>query len=192
MRDELAPTDSPLRDAPGFWAWSLDRYARDGVESLALRLQDEFGLSVNALLWACWCATRYETAPELVMRKAIDMTGQWSAGVTAPLRAARRFLKDRREPDGAESLRGQIKGAELTAEKLEQTMLEALAASALTPAPANEKEEILSRARRNLAAYAALARAAKRKGFSTSLLHDFIDRIFGPEPAGDSGEDAKP
>lgn len=189
MRNTLSPDDSPQPSEADFWPWSLDRYAWEGVESLSLRLQDEFGLSVNMLLWSCWCATRYEAAPDLVMRKAIDVSGQWNAGVTAPLRQARRFLKDRREPEGAEALRERIKAAELSAEELEQTMLARLAATALTPARTPGRAQVLSCARRNLASYAALMRAAKRKGFSTSLLHDFIDRIFGPAPSDGAGEE---
>ncbi len=34
-----------------FWAWSLEHYKRQGVEPLLLRLQDEFHLNVNMLLW---------------------------------------------------------------------------------------------------------------------------------------------
>lgn len=190
MRDEHRDDDSPPSSEADFWAWSLERYAREGVESLSLRLQDEFALNVNMALWSCWCATRYETAPDIVVRKAMDVSGQWSAGVTAPLRGARRFLKGRREPEGSEDLRRRVKAAELRAEELEQMMLEALARSALTPAAAKDDSDVRMRARRNLATYAALAGTAKTKGFSTSLLHDFIDRIFGAEPANgaDRGE----
>lgn len=164
---------------PDFWTWSLDRYRREGVESLALRLQDGFGLSVNLLLWSCWCAERYDATAELVMRKAVDVTAQWGGKVAAPLRAVRRYLNDRSDVADAAALRDDVKAAELEAERLEQAMLEDLARSALSPATAQDRAAILARARRNLATYAALSQAPRREGFSTSLLHDFIDRIFG-------------
>ncbi len=171
--DEIAD-----RTEPDFWSWSLDRYGREGAESACLRLQDGFGLNVNILLWACWCAERYDAAPELAMRKAIDICAQWNREVTAALRGARRYLKTQEQVAGAKALRDDIKTAELAAEKIEQAALENLAHTALTPASDSHAAHVQTRARRNLAAYAALAGAAKRDGFSTSLLHDLIDHIF--------------
>ncbi len=172
-----------------FWEWSLSRYARDGVEPVLLRLQDEFGFNVNILLWCCWCADHFGDAPEPVFRKAIDFTSQWSANVTKPLRAARRYLKTPppSAPSGAEALRARIKDAELKAEAVEQSYLEALAQNALQPAARGEDPRPC--ARRNLAAYTALIGAARLKGFTISLLETLIDRIFPETPYAPEDQD---
>lgn len=161
-----------------FWNWSLDRYRREGVEDLTLRLQDAFGFNVNIVLWCCWCGENYRDAPALVLRKAIDDLNRWNAHVTGPLRSARRYLK--REPglsDTGETLRAEIKKLELVSEKIEQTRLQHLAARELSPKPGDGA----ARARRNLAAYAGLIGAAHKKDFTTSLLENLIALIFAPQ-----------
>jgi len=171
--------------AKAFWNWSLQRYAREGVETHLLKLQDEYGFNVNLLLWSCWSAEHFCEIPESCFRKAHELTAAWSASVTAPLRSVRRFLKAPPEPfaaGAALALREDIKTAELNAEAIEQDLLQNLAANALTPA-AND-EDATPRARRNLALYTALAGAAKRPGFSTLLLESLIGHIFpGEDPA---------
>lgn len=174
-----------------FWSWSLARYKIDGVEPLLLRLQDEFDFNVNILLWACWCGENFDAAPDIVFRKAVDITAKWSGNVTAPLRNARRFLKappPQANAEEAAALRTEIKTLELTAEKVEQTLLESLALSALTPTN-EEQDQTLSRMRRNLAVYASLLGAAKNKDFSVSLLESLADLIFNGAEASSAGED---
>lgn len=173
--------ESPMTDhEPGvFWSWSLERYQRPGVEDLLLRLQDSFACNVNMLLWLCWTAEQYAPASDIVIRKAASLVSDWNAGVTENLRAARRVLKQSGLGDAdISALRNAIKDAELTAERIEQRTLEKLARSALPPTDNKAGDEILSTARRNLAAYAALSGAVRKDGFSTSLLHDLIDNIF--------------
>lgn len=163
-----------------FWQWSLKHYACNGVEPLLLRLQDDFDFNINIALWCCWCADHFEAAPDLSLRNAIDRTDKWNAQVTQPLRSARRYLKSDETTAGAATLRGQIKDAELAAEKEEQMRLEALAESALSPL--SEKSAPAPRARRNIAAYAALTGAAQKKNFTVSLLEELIDRIYASSP----------
>ncbi len=179
-----APMNVP--ESEDFWQWSLSHYARKDVEKLLLQLQDEFDFNVNIALWCCWCAEIYETAPDLALRHAIDQTGAWSAHVTGPLRAVRRFLKTHRETHSAasENLREKIKQGELDAEKEEQSRLQRLADSALTPLGAeivDSAAERRQRARLNLAAYAALIGAGKRNRFMVSLLEELSERIY-PTP----------
>jgi len=180
-----ARADRPFQDrqSPAFWRWSLTRYRRPGVESLLLGLQDEFGLNVNVLLWAAWCAEHFETAPELSFRNALDGIDAWQARVTKPLRGVRRSLKSQSDIEGAEALRAQVKAAELDAEKIEQAMLERTARAMLAPAASRMRNDVQKRARRNFATYAALAKAPRQKGFSTSLLQSLIDRIFDAAPS---------
>jgi len=165
--------------ADKFWNWSLKRYAYEGVEPILLKMQDEFGFNINIALWCCWCAENYDEAPELVIRKAIDLTGQWNTNVTTPLRSARRYLKTSK-PHGVENdaLRTQIKDAERRAEMTEQSTLQQLAADALADKP--DKGDAVSGARRNLAVYTTLIGAAQKRGFTISLLEMLIDYIFIP------------
>lgn len=172
-------------DEKDFWSWSLSHYGRDGVSSLLLQLQDDFGFNVNIALWCCWCGEDYESMQEIVLRKAIDETLRWNENVTSNLRAARRHIKAESVQDDSEreSLRTRIMDAELAAEHIEQTSLQKLAEKALTKA--NNEANRAARARRNLASYAALLGAASKKGFTVSLLESLIGNIF-PEYAADS------
>jgi uncharacterized protein (TIGR02444 family) len=172
-------------DSKDFWDWSLDHYGREGVSSLLLRLQDEFGFNVNIALWCCWCGEQFETMQDIVLRKAIDEMSRWNDNVTSNLRAARRHIKADSHADDAERdvLRKQIMDAELAAEHIEQATLQKLAETALTKA--KEVQDRSARARRNLASYAALMGAASKKGFTVSLLETLIGNIF-PEYAAES------
>lgn len=169
-----------LRNRHAFWDWSVAIYARPDAERLLVALQDRHGLSVNMLLWCLWCGANFEAPGELIVRKADDMSRQWSANVTAPLRMARRTLKAPpiMVPEiEREALRERIKAAELEAERLEQAALEKLAKDNLTPRPGVNAS---SRARKALAAYIRLTDAAKTPGFSVSLLEDLIGLTFPP------------
>ena len=78
-------------------------------------------------------------------------------------------------------LRENVKAAELDAERIEQSLLEALTLENLAP---DESADGRGRARRALAAYARLAEAAKSPGFSVTLLEELIEISF---PASESG-----
>ncbi len=169
------------RDAPGdFWAWANVAYARPGAADSLLAVQDGAGLNINIALWACWAATRFDAAPDAAIGAAIEAVSEWHQLVTTPLRAARRGAKPfEQNPDfaGAADMRNAIKASELDAERIEINILERVADRLLTPADSGDAQ---ARARRNLAAYAALAGATKHDGFSTALLHAVIDHIFEP------------
>ena len=160
-----------------FWTWSLEHYARRGVEPTLLHLQDAFGLNVNIALWACWCATVFEPITHNDMRAAIDATAPWSERVAKPLRAVRRYLK---QAQGDSPLRAQIKDAELQAEKAEQAMLEAFAKDRLRPLAGKDSPAAAmhrDHARQNLAAYAGAANPAAADELS-SLLESLAGHIF--------------
>jgi len=170
------PSLSPAED---FWAWSVKRYECEGAARRLLVLQDDIGLDINILLWCGWCAEQYREIPDIVFKKAIDMTARWARDVTEPIRAARRALKTPPQRAGAEaaaSLRETVKAAELAAEKIEQEMLARLAADALSPAM--EDLNSLARLRRNLVNYAAIAGAQRRKGFSVVLLEEIARALL--------------
>ena len=166
--------------------WSREIYARPGAEPLLLRLQDAHGLNVNMLLWCLWCGVAFREPPEIVLKKAIELSSSWTLAATAPLRSVRRKLKTppREAPkDAALRLLESVKEAELAAEDVEQQMLEALARHDLAPAQA---AGAAGRARRNLATYVRLADAARTSGFSVSLLESLIELTF---PASESDGD---
>lgn len=170
-----------------FWQWSLDHYAKDGVSTALLRLQDDINLNVNILLWCIWSARDYEEIPDLAMRKAHDLTTSWSSGIAQGLRQVRRALKTpprQVDAEKAGALRKAVKKAELDAEEIEQNMLEKLAADALSISASPTAHE--SRARRNLVQYAALAGAAKHPNFGTHLLENLITSIFAESQLDDA------
>ena len=165
-----------------FWNWSLDHYQQKAVSSVLLKLQDDANLNVNLLLWCLWCAKSYEEIPELVLRKAHDLTSRWSADLAINLRQVRRALKSppkQADADKAKALRDVIMKAELSAEEIEQLMLENLAQDNLKPAHGPQDTE--QRARRNLVSYAALAGASRHEGFSVGLLESLVESISGDE-----------
>ena len=164
-----------------FWRWSLAHYAKPRVAESALFLQDKFQFNVNIILWACWAGEQFDTAPELVIRKAIDMTKEWNLNVTQKLRDVRRYLK-KNAAAAQNTFRERVKQDELDSEQVEQTLLETLSLSQLSPAADTSREARETRMRRNLAGYAALIGAGKNPEFSISLLQTLIDHILGDEP----------
>jgi uncharacterized protein (TIGR02444 family) len=109
-----------------FWDWSVEAYARPGVATLCLGLQERTGADVNLLLLACWLADRGQR-----LEPALVAAGQrWQMEVVRPLRAARRALQARLAEAAAPEiarLRRAIAAAELAAERLEQIELGQLA-----------------------------------------------------------------
>lgn len=165
--------------APEFWNWSQQVYARPGMEARLLALQESHGLNVNLLLWCLWTGARFEGADEIILRKAQDVTAEWSRSVTSPLRGVRRYLKSppaQVAATAAEPLRAAAKELELSAEKVEQDLLQALAAAYLKASP--DPTDAAIRARRTLVAYVRTTNAAKSPGFSISLLEALIELTF--------------
>lgn len=91
------------------WDFAASTYQRTGVAECCLRLQDDADADVNMLLSAAWLAEqglcwRHEEVYELVAR-----CKDWRERCLLPLRAVRRYLKDR-------ALYEQAKALELDAE----------------------------------------------------------------------------
>jgi uncharacterized protein (TIGR02444 family) len=107
------------------WEWTLEAYARPGVPEATLDLQDAHGQNTSLLLWAVWAEAR---DPDLLARAA-ELAHAWERTALVPLRQVRRALKTPLPPvdDGArESLRGDVKAAELRAERLLMETLETM------------------------------------------------------------------
>lgn len=104
-----------------FWAWSLEVYARPGVEQILLDLQDRLGLDVNILLYACWIAAKRQQALSVGdCEGLLADTADWRCNVIVPLRGVRRFLKWQKAGPGVEALRERAKSLELEAEQIMQ------------------------------------------------------------------------
>jgi len=161
-----------------FQSWAETVYQRPGVETALLAAQDRLGFDVKLLLWCCWTGLKFETIPELVFRHALTEGETWRSDVVAKLRAARQAMKPFEQKPGYDiaDMRQNLKTLEISAEFVELSRLDSLAKAHLRPVQADSESAV--RARHNLAAYAAHIGAAKRNGFSTTLLHSLIDNIF--------------
>jgi uncharacterized protein (TIGR02444 family) len=107
------------------WKWAVAAYARPGVATACLDLQDNHAVNVCYLLWAAWGEVEHRP---LDLVAGASLAEAWEAGVSGPLRLARRNLKEDRpgvDPAVREGLRGDLKRTELNAERL---LLDSLAA----------------------------------------------------------------
>jgi uncharacterized protein (TIGR02444 family) len=114
--------DEQVADA--FWRFSVELYAKPGVEPALLTLQDVHGLEVNLVLFCLFAGIsghRFDEAAIATMRERARI---WGRGVVGPLRAARRGLKPLLPTHAAAGpLRAEVKRLELMAERAMQTAL---------------------------------------------------------------------
>lgn len=115
-----------IRPDTSLWAFSLSFYQHPKVEALCLRLQDQSGINVNALLWALWLDLVYPQSDASVWQRGISKIALWHAYVVTPLRYLRRAIP---KTAGWSRIRGWFLRAELRAEKRELSILERVAAS---------------------------------------------------------------
>lgn len=132
---------------PDFPAYSIALYGRDKVEESCLRLQDEYGLDVNAVLFCYWFGAHHGVIGEDLWAQIGETSSQWQSRLIRPLREARRWLKNPGfEPDQEQrELRERIKADEIAAELLQQRMMQEACAGYVDSAPAEAAEA----ARRN-------------------------------------------
>lgn len=120
MEEELS-IDGPL------WQFALAFYGREGVADACLKLQELVGADVNILIFSIYAATchRYLLGPAQFER--VDSLVQpWRSEVVVALRRIRVRLRTGPLPApnfGTETLRSQIKTAEILAERIELAML---------------------------------------------------------------------
>lgn len=118
------------------WEFAFALYRSPGVEETALALQDEHGVKVNLLLWACWLEYRKSHLTQRVLAKAQAAINDWDTLVVQPLRRVRRELKAPAWQDPVSGqLRKQIKEAELLAERKCLMLLEAVEVEVSTRVP---------------------------------------------------------
>ncbi len=114
-----------------FWNFSLEIYARDGVATACLDLQDRRGCDVNILLFCCWLgASGRPTLTAERLRAILKVSDAWQSEIVRPLRTVRKLLKDKpwnaALPETVEAARRRVADAELAAEHAEQLKLASL------------------------------------------------------------------
>ena len=109
------------------WSFSLDTYARPGVEAACLTLQSS-GINVCLLLCGLWLAGRGVVCNEQRLQRLHDVIDPWDAEVVQPLRCLRVQWKTGATADAElHDLREQIKTLEMEAERHLLLRLERLA-----------------------------------------------------------------
>ncbi len=109
------------------WSFALSTYARPGVETACLRLQEQ-GADVCLLLCGAWLEQRGAAFEPERARALQQLSRPWQTQVIEPLRHVRvqwRAMAQQDEP--LAGLRERVKALELDAERQLLTRLEALA-----------------------------------------------------------------
>ncbi len=126
-------------------------YSGPDVEAACLKLQDDFGLDVNMLLFCCWAGSLGVSLDKARLQSVLDAVAEWQSQIILPLRGVRQLLKSTEftglPEDERESCRNMVKAAELRAEKNQQTIL----AANLPPAGETQSDRSVMLA--NLEAY---------------------------------------
>ena len=150
-----------------FPAFSIALYGRGKVAESCLRLQDEYGLDVNAVLFCYWFGARHGAVGEDLWTRIDEISSQWQSRLIQPLREARRWLKHPRFESSQEpqKLRERIKEDEIAAELLQQRMMQEVCEAAEAGAP----EEPAAAARRNAEAL------LRRRGI---VLDDEVEQLL--------------
>ncbi|MFM9485946.1 MULTISPECIES: TIGR02444 family protein [Pseudomonas] len=99
------------------WSFSLNTYARPGIEQACLQLQSA-GINVCLLLCAAWLGQRGVACDEQRLQQLRSVAAPWDADVVRPLRALRTHWKAAATADAdLHNLREQVKALELEAER---------------------------------------------------------------------------
>lgn len=165
-----------------FWDFSVRTYDADGVSDACLTLQAEQGVDVNMLLYCCWVASVHGELDREMFDAALQFSRSWAKDVVRPLREVRTRMKhascnDHTVPaESRMQLRENVKRIELEAEKLQQTVLEALAPPAVQQLPASDQ---LRYAAANLRRYCR-AEAVEITGESLEQLSLILAAAFPP------------
>ncbi len=181
---------------PALWPFAVHAYAIRGVGALCLRLQDEHGLDVTVLLAILWQACRGAAIDDATLDALLT--------TVAPVRSRVRELRVLRIAVGSERVlesRWQetyehLKAAELAAERVELSMLEASLlpepSGVLVRSPAGQASPASGPAwpppNPAALALAALHRLAERCGASSCkpLLQALVDAVV-PRPSATRG-----
>ena len=109
------------------WPFSLEIYARDGVEATLLALQDAHGQCAPFLLWALWMGASGRRADAATLAAGAALARSWQDVAVSPLRDIRRGLQRTVapvRPAARRRLRERVAALELEAERMLLAMLE--------------------------------------------------------------------
>jgi len=114
-----------------FWNFSIELYAREGVATACLELQNLYQLDVNLILFSLWYGINHGQIDRGLLQDVVNFSTNWREHVVQPLRNARSWMKINSSSQmGFASLREKIKANELAAEKYQQDYLAKLIANA--------------------------------------------------------------
>lgn len=106
------------------WAFALKFYQQPGVEQACLQLQDQYGVSINRLLYACWCSVAGVRLPQHSRFVEVE---HWQQQVTHKVRSARYTVrKQKAEQSAMNACYDKLRAAELACEQIELAMLHSL------------------------------------------------------------------
>lgn len=113
-----------------FWPFSLALYSKTDIAEQCLRLQNQYHLDINLLLYCCWRAQLGQELSVKEIELAVKFSTLWRQQTVQPLRTIRKALKGLQmppiPPQQIEALRHSVKEIELESEKLQQLALESL------------------------------------------------------------------
>jgi uncharacterized protein (TIGR02444 family) len=136
---------------PSFWEFAFETYERSGIAADLIALQDDHRADVNMILFCLWLAAqRRDVGP--LLTAALEISDTWSDAI-AHLRECRRKLKALiagAKDSPFMAVRERIKACEMEAERVQITVLGALATEGGQPTVADSPSAC---ARRNLAQY---------------------------------------
>ena len=173
------PEQALMRPANPFWRFSLRTWRIPGVQRACLALQDQCGADVNLLLLCGWTGRSGRELDQRSLRLAIDCIGAWQSDVVAPVRLARRGLKQQRAAAQAVALpfRQRLQALELELERAEQDLLADLVSQWPPPVAAAPPRQAIAA---NLAGYLRLL-ATPAGPDALAQLACIIDACSGPE-----------
>ncbi len=136
-----------IKTIPSLWDFATAFYAKAGVQSACLTLQDQAGVNVPLLLCCCWVGRYYGELPREAAKEMGQFTDACSQQTTEPLRAIRASMKYSHKPQWPikegdwSKLREQIKALELSSEKLLLQGLEQLVLSSTEGVKGSDKQQ---------------------------------------------------
>jgi len=122
----------------GFWVFALSSYARPGVASRCLALQDAKGADVMVLLYLCWRSAAGESVREAELAETLARARLFDAHLLRPLRAARRVVRAATralDGTGLDTAAARLAACELAIEQREAGELARGRAQDATPVP---------------------------------------------------------
>lgn len=101
------------------WDFALNFYQQTDIEQSCLSMQSEYDLSVNRLIFACWCGCWGRR-----LEAATSQADRWQGQITHPLRRLRYQVREEKQSCvELEACYQTLRQAELACEQVELAML---------------------------------------------------------------------